>query len=340
MGSNNEIDISTKVKYIIKFGLAALIAVGTVVASVVWYVQSGSGDIVVQDAKVASTMVGVRAQTEGEVEQLLVQDGDQVEAGTVVAKLKVNVTPEQLQQLAQAVELSKNNLEQVKKGSMVSVPVQTPGGSNSAAIAAAQRRLDRMNQLLEMGAISANERDAAAAELAAAQAVAVPEVKYETRFQPSSPEAIKNAEMAVKQAEMALEAAKSSSQATEIVTNVAGTVYLADIEVGSAVKPGQVIMQIGDAESLWVEAKLPVDKLDRVKLGELVSYIIDRKNYQGTIMDIISPDDEPQDGNTDGQASSEDAEEKPKQITVKISIPADVARDMKPEQRAEVRFEN
>ena len=102
----NEIDISEKVKGAIKFGLPVLLALSVAVASVVWYAVYGTGDLVVRDAKVSSSMVGARVRVAGTVAEVLVQDGDVVKAGDVIARIKVNVTEEQMKQLQQTVEPS------------------------------------------------------------------------------------------------------------------------------------------------------------------------------------------------------------------------------------------
>ena len=207
-----EIDLTDKVRNVIRFGLVGMLAIGLIVSGIVWSMKANSGEVVTNDAKVASVMVGVRSKTAGTITEILVEDGQEVEAGTIVARLKVDVTEEQIKQLENTVELSKANLEQVKKGTVVTVAAPAPAasyqaGGNSAEIAGLQRRLDRMNQLLEMGAVSITERDAAAAALAEARAAAVPVAPSApaatTRIEPASPEAIKNAELAVKQAEMA-----------------------------------------------------------------------------------------------------------------------------------------
>lgn len=343
MMNTNEVDISNKVKNLIKYGLIVMLLLGAGIAGLVWTLEEGSDKIVIQDAKIATDMVVVRAQTEGTIEELLVQDGDMVEAGTVLAKLKVNVTPEQVEQLEQTVELSKRNLAQVMQGTMINVPVAAPkvSAGNSAAVEAAKRRLDRMNQLLEMGAVSAVERDAAAAELAEIEAITpvVPETLYETRFQPSSPEVIRNAEMAVKQAEMALELARSSAQGTEITADVEGTVHLGDLQPGSQVKPGQAVMNIGKAENLWVEAHISPEQQGKIKLGDLAYYTINKQNYKGTVMEIILPE-EPKEGeeasDTEGQVSEQEA----KKITMKISIPQEAVNDARLGQQVEVRLGN
>ena len=345
-----EIDLTDKARNVIRFGLVGMLAIGLIVSGIVWSMKANSGEVVTNDAKVASVMVGVRSKTAGTITEILVEDGQEVEAGTIVARLKVDVTEEQIKQLENTVELSKANLEQVKKGTVVTVAAPAPAasyqaGGNSAEIAGLQRRLDCMNQLLEMGAVSITERDAAAAALAEARAAAVPVAPSApaatTRIEPASPEAIKNAELAVKQAEMALQAAKTSAQSTEIVANVSGTVFLGDISVDSEVKPGQVIMRIGDATSLWVEAYLPMEKQESARLGQLVSYKIDGKQYKGTVTDIVVPEEKAEGEQpvaTEGAAEEQDSDV-PKKITVKISIPVEEIANIKPEQRAEVTFE-
>ena len=112
----NEIDISEKVKRAIKFGLPALLLLSVAVASIVWYALYGTGDLVVRDARVSSSMVGARVRVAGTVSEVLVKDGDAVKAGDVIARIKVNVTEEQLKQLQQTVELTQKNLDQLKQG--------------------------------------------------------------------------------------------------------------------------------------------------------------------------------------------------------------------------------
>lgn len=338
---NDEVDISDKANKIIKYGLISMLIIGFAIASAVWALQSSSGKMVIQDAKIATSMVGIRAQTDGEIEEILVGEGDTVEAGTVVARLKVNVTEEQIKQLEQTVELSKGNLEQVKRGTMVSVPVPAPSvPTGNADLAAAKKRLERMNQLLEMGAISTAERDAAAADVALAESAApppVPEVTYTTIFQPSSPEMIKNAEMAVRQAEMALELAKTSAQATEVKSDVAGVAYVGDLKAGDKVQPGQLIMNVGAAESLWVEAYVNISQVHGIGLGDLAYFKINGKEYKGTVMDIVIPEPpaESSEGSTDTEGVQA-AEVDPGRVTVKISVPQEAFAELQPEQRAEV----
>ena len=298
-----EVDITEKVKKALKFGPVPLIVLAVVCAVCVYAYQHRERGLTVYDAKVASTMVNVKAKANGTITELVVQDGDHVAAGDVIAHVQADVTDEQIAQLEQNAQLAKQNLAQVQKGQTITVPgsAAAPAPSvssagNSQAVANARARLNRMNELYEMGAVSAMQRDQAAADLAAAEASSAPAPSYSaptparTITQAPNPEAIKQAELAVKQAEAALENAKQDAQTTDIVAPVDGTVYFdGDATEGASVKAGQAIASIGDDADVWVEAKLSPSQKDSIRLGQFVSYTIDGKKYQGTVTDIKDP---------------------------------------------------
>ena len=221
-------------------------------------------------------------------------------------------------------ELAKQNLAQVQQGHTVTVPqsaapAAVPRSSgNSQAVANARARYNRMNELYEMGAVSAMQRDQAAADLSAAEAaqapapaVSAPATSYQTMTQPANPEAVKQAELAVKQAEAALENAKQDAQATEIVAPVSGTVYYGEnVQEGTQFKAGATVANIGDASNIWVEARLSPSWQGKIRLGQFVNYTIEGKKYQGTVLDIIQPDHETDvDGSSDVSAGSQEKPE-------------------------------
>lgn len=386
-----EVDITEKVKRVLKFGPLALVALAILCALGVWAYQHSQKGLTVYDAKVASTIVGVKAKADGTVTELVVQDGDHVEAGDVIARVQVKITDEQIAQLAQNAELAKQNLAQVQRGQTVTVPQSAASApmpvpqsaGNSQAVANARARLNRMNELYEMGAISAVKRDQAAADLAAAEAAATPApavsapaaTRYQTMTQPTNPEAVKQAELAVKQAEAALENAKQDAQATEIVAPVSGTVYLGDdIQEGADLKAGATVASIGDASNIWVEARLSPNQKGKIRLGQFVSYTIEGKKYQGTVLDIVDPADVQPDTAASGSlpAASEEEDEAVQtpsisedagnvsgdetedskssntegnapdmsdgRLIVKVSLPKDMADTLRPGTDAVVRF--
>lgn len=370
-----EVDISKKVNYFIKYGVLGLVVLAVLCSGAVWFFYHHQTGFTVRDAQVSSSMIGARTKAAGTVEQVMVADGDRVEAGDVIARIKVNVTDEQIAQLEQTVELSKKNLAEVQKGMTVAQSIPAPAapsvssGASQGAVAAAAKRMDRMNQLYEMGAISAVKRDEAEAayQSALASASSAPSVSsspsYQTVTQPSSPEVIKNAELQVKQAEAALENAKKASEATEITAPAAGTVYLSDIQEGTEVKAGQTIANIGDAGNLWLEAYVTQAQKDKIRLGQFVSYKIGNAKLQGTVTDILDPQDDSS-SSAAGNAANSGADSgtaaadggsgaatvgtntegakpvsaHPDKVTIRISLPVNASKDLKPGQKADVQF--
>ena len=343
-----EVDVSKKAAYFVKYGLAGLILLTLVCSAGVWFYQRHNHYMKVYDARVTSTMVGVKTKADGKIAEIRVSDGEYVEAGTVVAKIAVSVTEEQIQQLQQNLELAKHNLAEIQKGQTITTPIVN-GNSNNLTVQAdlsrAEARMKRMNELFEMGAISAVKWDEAAADYAAAQAAAsaasVPNVTYQTTVQPSSPEVIKSAEIQVRQAEAALTNAKQDSQATEILAPVAGTIYFTDFKEGSDVRAGQTVMNIGDAGNIWLEARVTPDQKQRIRLGQFAEYDIEGHVLQGTVLDMEADAETDSAGrevssaaNTEGSAPTMDDGKS----FVKISLPTGVSFDLKPGMKAVVQF--
>ncbi len=381
-----EEDITNRVSYFLKYGLIGLVIIAVVAAGGIYFWQSRHSYMSIYDAQVSSSLVGAKVQADGTITEMMVGDGDHVEAGDVIAHVQVKVTDEQIDQLQQTVELSQKNLEQLQKGitvqtpSAAAAPSYSSGASSQAAqehLAQAQSRLNRMNELYQMGAVSAMKRDEAAADVAAAQAevsassapAASPAPSLHTTTQPADPKVLAQAEAQLKQAKAALENAKQASQATEIVAPVAGTVYYTDVREGTDVKAGQIIVNIGDAGNVWVEAKLDEEQAQKIRLGQFAEYTVDGHKLNGSVQDIIAPDDNGQgtlsqsDGSQASGAASEndsstssDNNSQPAtsatgtdggapeprsdgKTIVRISIPGDLSFDIKPGMKAEVRFD-
>ena len=115
---------------------------------------------------------------------------------------------------------------------------------------------------------------------------------------------MQNAELQLKQAQAALDNAKQDAAETDIVAPVAGTVYYAQgIDEGSTVKAGETVASVGNADDIWVEAKVSPDKAAKIRLGQFVSYEIDGHQLQGSVQDIQQPakkDDQSADINANG----------------------------------------
>lgn len=316
-----------------KYGLVGLILIAVLCAGGIYYYQHQHKYFNVYDAQVTSSLVAAKVHGNAVITEKVVEDGEHVEAGDVIAHVKSTVTDEQIANLEQTVALSQRNLDEIKKGQTVTVAVPNPApapaasaprsSGSSQSVASAESRMNRMNELFEMGAISAVQRDAAVSAYHAAVAAASssapaasapsssPAVRYQTTTQPPDPKAVQNAELQLKQAQAALDNAKQDAAETDIVAPVAGTVYYAQgIDEGSTVKAGETVASVGNADDIWIEAKVSPDKAAKIRLGQFVSYEIEGHQLQGSVQDIQQPvkkDDQASADSADAAASAGNA---------------------------------
>ena len=330
-----EVDVTEKAKNFIRFGLIGLIVLAALAGGGLYLYQHSNRGFVVSDAMVVGSESVITAKGDGKITEVLVQDGDYVEEGTVIARVESKITPEDIAQLEQNVQLAQQSYAQLQKGTTTvtqapAAPVVDSGAQQRAANAYA--RMQRMNELFSMGAISAAKRDEAAAAYAAAQAAAnaapAPAAAPQTTVIPTSPEVLKQAELQVKQAEIALSNAKNDQQATEIVATASGVISLAEgLAADSELKNEQEVARIQASNDAWLEAKLTENQAAKVRLGEFVNYEIDGHKLQGTVKDIAAPE------------SDESETDQSKSLTiVKISLPADPSFTIKSGMSGKIEF--
>lgn len=326
-----EVDVTKKAIRFLQFGLLGFLTLTALTIGGVWLYQRAHNTVTLEDVQVKSALVPAKAKADGTISEILVTDGAHVNAGDVIAHIKLNVTDEDLVQLQQNVDLAKKSLADLQKGIAVTQPMMNDAPIAAADTEAARQRLERMNELYAMGAISAVKRDEAEAAynaaLAADQARA-PAASYRTVMQPASAEQIKQAELFLKQAEIALTKAQQDKAGTDITATVSGTLYLAEgVSVGSRISSGQTFANIGNAEDLWLDARIDVKQKENVRLGQFASYRLNGREMQGTVQDI------------EDDAEAGDGEESlPEKIHVRISIPEETGAEILPGTRVTVRL--
>ncbi|MBD3879459.1 MAG: biotin/lipoyl-binding protein [Quinella sp. 1Q5] len=310
------IDLTEKVKKVICFSLAGVLVTAMIIGYAEFKYWHREETIQLDDAKVVGTMVSVRVLANGKVKELTFEDGAEVKAGDVIARLEVAITEEEIQQLENTVQLAKDNYANLAAGQWVKVPVQRervtyppappPSVSYSAPsgnLARLEERANRMAELFEMGAVSAVQRDAArrAYESALAESSspsysysAAPEpiieyyTEYVDEFRETPPEVLAGAEQAIKQAEISLNAAKQEARESDVIAPVSGTIYYG-VAVEQDIVAGDSVSRIGDSRELWLEVEVTEELFNKIPLGKLVSYKIDGKEIFGTVIEKIKP---------------------------------------------------
>ena len=302
-----ETDITEKIKPVIRYSLPLILVIAAVLVFGIFKWNETKSVLDISDAKLTSSVVHVSSQSDGTLTEILVNDGDKVEAGQVIAKVKVITTPQQIEALQKACDEAQanyDNLEQQIKNSVTSQTVVSTAPS-AGDIAAAQARVDaaaaqaqKMSKLYSIGAVSATQYTEAQSEYSAAQAAlsaasAPRQVTQEVSSAPSKElsEALASAQVQLEQAQAALKQAQSDKNYADITAPVSGIVYLTDFKQGDSLKENDVFLNIGNTKNLWVEAPLTEEQYNKVHPGQFVNYTVDDLNLTGTVLEVTHTDD-------------------------------------------------
>ncbi|MDF2501023.1 MAG: hypothetical protein K0Q77_1737 [Anaerosporomusa subterranea] len=240
------------------------------------------------------TTVGVGFKVAGHVDRRLVDEGDSVKKGQIIANLEtadleLDVANANAQLLVAQVTLG-----------------QLMNGSRSQDVSAAQAALRsveadkqnaameyrRMQQLFMQSAVSAQDRDRSQTAYAMATARA-DQAAQQLSVVEEGPrkEEIELAAARVEQVKQLLNLAKTRLAYAQITAPVDGVVLSKNIEVGEYVSPGTPVVTIGDLNQVWLKAYIAETDFGKVKLGQKVAVTTDtypNKVYNGTISFIAS----------------------------------------------------
>jgi HlyD family secretion protein len=269
------------------------------------------------------TRLSAPATLEGSrLDQVLIQEGQTVQAGQVVAVLDSQTRRLAAVRKAESdVAIAQAKLEQVKSGQGAEEAAQAAIVSRASAeegavtaqlgtiqrlnaqLADAQTQFGRFEQLHKEGGISAADLDArrlsvttimaqlreAEANLARLQAAAVAQVKEAeanlTRSQQTNPTDVRVAEAELVGAQAALAQAKTDLELSFIRSPIAGTVLRVNARSGEAISQ-QGIAEIGRTGQMEVVAQVHKTDIQRVKVGQTAK--VTSEVFQGELKGTVS----------------------------------------------------
>ena len=243
---------------------------------------------------IETTTVGAGFKIPGQVLRRMVDEGESVKKGQVIASLEtadleLDVANAKIQLLAAQVIAS-----QLANGSRSQDVSAAQAAARSAEAdkqnAAAEYR--RMRELFANSAVSAQERDRSLTAYRMASARA-DQAGQQLSLVVEGPrrEEIELAAAKVEQAQKQLELAKTRLAYAQITAPIDGFVLSKNIEAGEYVSPGTPVVTIGELNQVWLKAYIAETDLGRVKLGQKVSVTTDtypNKTYRGSIGFIAS----------------------------------------------------
>ncbi len=232
--------------------------------------------------------VALRAQVEGQLLELTVDVGDPVDQGQVVGQLEDSLLNARLNQ-ARA-ELAALRSEVARAEAQVS-NARAQMQQSRLQMQQAEADADRLESLLQEGAISAQEAERARTTAQAAeQALEAAEVQVQTELR-----AVQVAEDRVVAQEAVVAEAERQQDFAILEAPISGSVLQKVAETGSLVRAGEEVIRIGDFRR--VKVLVQISELDRsqVAVRQQVQVILDAypgQTWQGEIT-RISPAADP-----------------------------------------------
>ena len=271
--------------------------------SLIWYFATvrPSSDLQMIGTVDANEVL-VSAKISGRIERLLVDEGQEVKAGQLIAVIESNDLA-----AAHAATVATAESEQGKLGESVATERQTRGEvanarqSSEAAVHAAQAALvqaqanyahqkadtTRTVALAQQGIMSVQAREEAETSLAAS-AAAVESARHsvseaeatlrQARAHEISAEAarrtVESTKASVKNAEALAEQSKVQLGYAQVYAPVSGRVNVRAARQGEVVTEGATIVTITDLAETWIYAPLPETEADAVQLGDSLRVVM------------------------------------------------------------------
>ncbi|GAB6159294.1 HlyD family secretion protein [Desulfotomaculum varum] len=247
--------------------------------------------------------VDVNTKIPGRIVKLYVQEGQQVKAGDLLAKIDDEDLKAKEAQALAGIAAAKGDIAKAAAGSSLAAAGSAAAVQKAeAALAKAKADADlatktyqRMLELHKAQAISDQQMDSTAKDYQAALAgVAAAEGDLAnaraSRLQVDVYQAdLQRAEAALAKAEADLQQVRINLKETEIKAPCAGTVTSLNVEEGELVSTGLPLMTVTDYSDNWVNVKVKQSVLDKIQEGQqavLTPVSLPDKKYTGKIIDI------------------------------------------------------
>lgn len=274
-------------------GLLAIVILGVLAVTVIRRTHSVNDEIKLTGT-IETTTVIVSFKVPGRLKERLVDEGQQVKAGQIVARLEdVELKDERAVRSAdqQAAQAALADLKAGSRQEEIAATAATLARLKAEAERSAQDAM-RAEALFKKEVIPRKELDGArAARDAAAAAVREGEQRLQLSKAGPRPDAVRAAQARLEGATASRSLADTRLSQAVLAAPLSGTVLAKHAEPGEMLAPGSPVMTIARLDEVWVRAYLPETQLGRVTLGQQVKVVSDTwkgRSYLGTVSFIAS----------------------------------------------------
>jgi HlyD family secretion protein len=234
------------------------------------------------NGRIEATEIDVAAKIAGRVEEILVDEGDFVEAGQILARMDTDVLEAERReaeaQLARAQVAIETAKSLVTQREAERAAAQATVAQREAELDAAQRRLARSEDLAPRGDVPIQRLDDDRAQAQAARAAvgaAEAQVAAAEAAVNSAKSEIVDAEAAVEAAKATIERIQADIDDSELRSPRNGRVQYRVAEPGEVLDAGGVVLNMVDLTDVYMTFFLPTEQAGRVALGAEVRLVLD-----------------------------------------------------------------
>lgn len=225
-------------------------------------------------ALVPSHTVPLGPKTAGRVSRVLVQVGDRVEKGDLVAVLEAGELEAQVRQAEAALAAARADLARVEKGATAEElrRLEAAVSQAQAAADAARAAYERAKPLFDAGVISRQQYEQAETQLRVSEAqLEQARAALDAARAGATPEVAAAAEARVRQAQAALDLARTALSGAEVRAPMAGVVCETRGEPGELVAAGTPLAVLAVTDPLLLELNLPEQLAGALEPGKEVT---------------------------------------------------------------------
>ncbi|RMH70315.1 MAG: HlyD family efflux transporter periplasmic adaptor subunit [Gemmatimonadetes bacterium] len=243
---------------------------------------------------IETTEVRVSTQISGQIDRLLVDEGDTVGVGDTLAIIDQTQLKLQQQQLQADIDLAEAQLRMLLNGARVEdiQQAQEQLKQAEAHLKLMQENLRRITELFESGSVSQQQKDDAETRFQVAQAqrdAAQQTVKKLQRF--ARPEEIEAAQAQLAKAKAGKALIDHRISEAFITAPLAGVVTHRPVEMGEVATPGLPLFTISELDPVEVVVFVTGKEVGRVRLGQQAVVHIDsypHRAFEGQVTFIAS----------------------------------------------------
>ena len=260
--------------------------------------------VVTDNAQVDGPLMPVSAKLQAFATEVRVEDNQAVKAGDTLVVLDARDLDAKIAQaeadLQSAMAMAGSSGHAGQLAAQVDVAQANAAAASSsvasaqAAVRKASADLERIKGLAAKQIVAAQQLDAAQAAYDAAMAgleTAQRERSAREATIGSAKAALTGGDARVAEARAALDAMKVQRSWSVLTAPVAGNVSRRQVDPGTLVQPGQILMMLVPAEQMWVTANVKETRLGEVQVGDSVEFTVDSYHghtFHGTV-ESLSP---------------------------------------------------